>query len=243
MSPTGGAALRPAPGNGNAAPGANRDGAILRNEQKPLGSASTLNKYEQQPASSTGKTPGTEKDVHRLVRIWLTQLRQLKDKRYGDGPIPEDDGSRRFAAITLELLVQRPDGRREALDFLILLMPVDGAGGSPRRRRQRDPAEQVLDAGDIGQRARPDMGRTRRLLPSHPTGRRHRRRNGGCPNDEEHRWPARDTEAGAVAPEEGTAPGHSREGHCRRLAARPATHGRGLMHSGEKANSLPQAAQ
>ena len=59
MPPTGGAAVRLAPENGNAAPIGDRDGAVLRKEKK-LG-ASSSNRYEPRPASSTGKEPGLRK--------------------------------------------------------------------------------------------------------------------------------------------------------------------------------------
>jgi hypothetical protein len=60
MPPTGGAAVRLAPENGNAAPTANRDGADHRKENSKLG-ASTSNRYEPRPASSTGQKPGPRK--------------------------------------------------------------------------------------------------------------------------------------------------------------------------------------
>lgn len=117
MPPTMGAAIRLAP-NGNAAPTANRDGADHRKTEKPLGSASTTDRYEARPASSTGKKPGQRKDVHRLVRLWRQQLTRLKEKRYGGGPLPDDDVGRRFAAIMVDVLLQGgPDGHREAAAF------------------------------------------------------------------------------------------------------------------------------
>ncbi|WP_074129640.1 hypothetical protein [Bradyrhizobium sp. NAS96.2] len=49
------------PENGSAAPTANRDGTDHRRNEKPLGSASTLDRYEPRSASSTGKETGPTK--------------------------------------------------------------------------------------------------------------------------------------------------------------------------------------
>lgn len=76
MHPARGATFRleGAPANGNAAPTANRDGADHRKNKKPLGSASTSNRYEQRSASSTGKKPGPRKN----------RQKQTVDDRFAD---------------------------------------------------------------------------------------------------------------------------------------------------------------
>lgn len=76
MSPTRGAAFRieGPPENGNAAPTANRDGADHRKDKKPLGSASTSNRYERRSAPSTGKEPGPRKK----------RQKQIVDDRFAD---------------------------------------------------------------------------------------------------------------------------------------------------------------
>ncbi|MGY3584458.1 hypothetical protein ACVIGB_006484 [Bradyrhizobium sp. USDA 4341] len=63
MHPAGGAAFRleGPPGNGSAAPTANRDGTDHRIIKKQPDSASTLDRYEPASASSTGKKPGPTK--------------------------------------------------------------------------------------------------------------------------------------------------------------------------------------
>ncbi|WP_166300387.1 hypothetical protein [Bradyrhizobium sp. 2S1] len=106
------------PENGSAAPTANRDGTDHRRNKKPLGSASTLDRYEPASASSTGKKPGQQKDVHRLVRLWPRQLRRLHKRRHGSEKLSDDDTGRRDAAIMLDILVQGPDGHSEATAFL-----------------------------------------------------------------------------------------------------------------------------
>ncbi|MET4233381.1 hypothetical protein ABIA85_006674 [Bradyrhizobium sp. LA6.10] len=62
------------PENGNAAPTANRDGADHRKNKKPLGSASTSNRYEPRSASSTGNNPGPRQKG----------LKQIVDDRFAD---------------------------------------------------------------------------------------------------------------------------------------------------------------
>lgn len=106
------------PEHRDAAPTGNRRGAILRKDENQKLGASTFDKYGRLPAQSTGRTTGERKDVHRLVRLWPKQLHRLKQRRYDDGPIPDDDFGRPFAAVMIELLLQSPAGHREANAFI-----------------------------------------------------------------------------------------------------------------------------
>jgi hypothetical protein len=97
MRPIRGAAFKVEgpPGNGNAAPTGNRDGADHRKENQKLG-ASVSNKYEPRSAPSTGSKPGTRKK----------RQQQSVDDRFVDETSSKPLASYRVLVLFVQLLAE-----------------------------------------------------------------------------------------------------------------------------------------